>query len=59
MAQDFAYHSPAQPLAYSPTNDAAMEREPPNMDAVTGDVVSDMRRLGGARALPNLKERGT
>lgn len=57
MSGTFAYHPPSQPFAYAPRGDE-MERQPDNMDAETHDVVSDQSRLGGARALPNLKERG-
>ena len=54
---DFAYHPPGD-TAYDVTIDPTMESKPPAMDAETHDVISDQRRLGGARALPGLKERG-
>lgn len=70
MSGSFAYHPPIQPEAYvapqgirnrmatGGTDDTYMNKIPDNMDAGTHDVVSDMRRLSGARGLPNLKERG-
>lgn len=66
----YAYRAPMQKEAYVPpqgirnrvgdgsTEDVFMNKIPDNMDARTSDVVRDMRRLGGARALPDLKERG-
>lgn len=60
---DYAYQPPGG-AAYSTPNwsgdyDKSAEREPPNMDVGTRDVIFDQRRLSGARGLPNLKERGT
>jgi len=61
MSGSFAYHAPDDDAAH-PWNtgtDAAIERQPDNMDAQTTDVISNASRLQGARGLPNLKERGT
>ena len=72
MSGSFAYHAPDEPLAWEApqgirnrtgpgdvTTDAAIERQPDNMDAQTSDVISNASRLEGARGLPNLKERAT
>ena len=40
-------------------SDADMERQPEHLDDLAPGIVRDQSRLGGARALPNLKERGT
>lgn len=61
MAADasmYAYRAPGGAAYQPPDADPTTEREPSNMDVGTHDVVRDQSRLGGARALPNLKERG-
>lgn len=42
----------------APDADPALEKQPPNMDAKTSDVVSSQDRLLGAKGLTYLKSRG-
>ena len=41
----------------APDADPNLEKQPPNQDAITGDVVQDPRRLSGAKGLAYLKSR--
>ena len=41
----------------APDADPNLEKQPPNQDAITGDVVRDPRRLSGAKGLAYLKSR--
>ena len=61
MSGSFAYHPPGGAAFKNPADnsDAAMERRPDVWEDLAPGIVYDQSRLGGAKALPNLKERET